>query len=313
MALRKKIQRIGEILLARFALAVLPCLPRHVIFRASRLLGSLASTLPIRERRVALANLELVYGNSLSEAEKKNIIRDSFRTVALMVLDCFWFTRRTEARLRDYVQFDPSFEVYRKTRPAVVVTSHFGNWEVLGLAVALHGHPCVSVAASLPNPKLDRILNRFRQLTGQRIVPKEGSLRRLLGALKNGERVTFLLDQNTLPRQGGEFVKFFGRDVPISRAAAELSMRTGAPVVLIFCAPTDDGHYAVNVLGRLYPEEWGRDSREFNQAIANGIEKQVRSNPVPWNWTYKRWKYIPPGGPRESYPYYANFYINDKN
>jgi KDO2-lipid IV(A) lauroyltransferase len=313
MKLRKRIQRIGESLLARFALAVLPSFPRRLIFRMSRVLGSLAFTLPTLARRIALANLELVYGDSLSEAEKKKIIRDSFRTVALMALDCFWFTRNTGERLRTYVEFDSSFKVYYKTKPAVVVTSHFGNWEVLGVGMAFQGHPCVSVAAPLPNPTVGRILNRFRQTTGQRIVSKQGALRALLSALKKGERVALLLDQNTLPGEGGEFVKFFGRDVPVSRAAARLSMRTGTAVVFIFCAPTDDGHYVAWASGPLDPREWGGDNRKFNQAIANVIEEQIRNNPTHWTWTYKRWKYIPPGEPREAYPYYAKPYVKHKN
>lgn len=312
MNFRKRIQRIVEILIARFALAVLPYFPRCVIFRMSRFLGSLAFAFPTRQRKIALANLELVYGGSHSKAEKKKIIRDFVRTAALMALDCFWFTKHTGERLRAYVEFDSSFEIYDKTRPAVVITCHYGNWEVMGVAMAFRGHPCVSVATPLLNAKVDRMLLRFRETTGQRIVPKEGAVRAMLGALKNGERVAFLLDQNTLPENGGEFVKFFGRDVPVSRAAARLSMRTGAPVVFIFCAPTDDGHYVACASGPLYPGEWGGDSRKLNQAIANIIEKQIRNNPQHWTWSYKRWKYIPPGGSSEVYPYYAKPYVNYK-
>lgn len=295
-----------------FALAVLPYLPRHLIFIISRVLGSLAFFVMIPERRVALANLDLVYGDSLSEAEKKEITRDSFQTVALMVLDCFWFTRKTEERLSTYVEFDSSCKVYDRTKPAVVVTSHFGNWEVLGVAVAFRGHPCVSAARPLANAKLDKMLNRFRQITGGRIVSKHGAVRALLGALKKGERIALLLDQNTLPVDGGEFVKFFGLDVPISCAAARLSIRTGAPLVFIFCAPMNDGHYQVCVSGILDPREWDNDSRKVNQVIANTIEKQVRSSPAHWMWTYKRWKWIPHGGSSEVYPYYAIPYIDRK-
>ena len=312
MNLRKKIQRIGENFLSRLALTVLPNFPRSAILLMSQILGGLGIILPIRERRIGLANLRLAYGNSISEAKKKKIMRDSFRNIVLMALDCFWFTKNAEKRLHTYVKFDSSCEIFYKTKPAVVVTIHFGNWEILARAAAYRGYPSVGVVKPLPNANLDRMLTRFREVAGQQVVSKGGAIRSLLGALKNGKRIAFLLDQNTQPKDGGEFVKFFGRYVPVSRAAAKLSIHTGAPVIFIFCIPLDDGYYRVYAPGSLYPEKWNGNSKKFTQVITNEIEKQVRSNPKYWNWVYKRWKYIPPGEPREMYPYYAKYYIDPR-
>ncbi len=312
MNLRKKIQRIGENLLSRVALTVLPNLPRRTILIISKLLGSLGAVLPTSVRRIGLANIRLAYGNSIPEAEKKKIMRDSFRTMVLMVLDCFWFTKNTEKRLDIYVKFDSSCEIFYKTKPAVVITSHFGNWEILAQAAAYRGHPSVGVVKHLPNVYLDSMLTKFREVAGQQVVAKEGAIRALLSALKNGKRIAFVLDQNTQPKDGGEFVKFFERYVPVSRAAAKLSIRTGAPVVFIFCIPRDDGYYRIYTPDWLDPEKWKNKSQKFTQAITSEIEKQVRTSPKHWNWVYKRWKYIPQGEPREMYPFYAKYYIDSK-
>lgn len=312
MNFRKRIQRIGENLLSRFALAILPNLPRRAIVIMAQLLGSLGAAFPIRERRIGLANLRLAYGHAISDAKKKKIMRDSLRNIIFMVLDCFWFTKNAEKRLHTYVKFDSSCEIFYQTKPAIVITSHFGNWEILARAAAYRGYPSVGVAKPLPNTNLDYILNRFREVAGQRVVPQEGAIRALLSALKNGERIAFLLDQNTRPKDGGEFVKFFGRYVPVSRAAAKLSIRTGAPVIFIFCIPLDNGHYRVYTPGSIDPEKWDHNSQKLTQAITNEIEKQVRSNPKHWNWVYKRWKYIPPGEPRKAYPFYSKYYTDSK-
>jgi KDO2-lipid IV(A) lauroyltransferase len=312
MNLRKKIQRIGENFLSRLALIVIPNFPRSAILLMSQILGSLGVILPIRERRIVLANLRLAYGNSISEAKKKKIMRDSFRTIVLMTLDCFWFTKNAEKRLHAYVKFDSSCEIFYKTKPAVVVTGHFGNWEIMAIAAAFLGYPTVVVAKPLPNANIERILTKFREIAGQRVVLKEGAIRALLGALKNGKRVAFLLDQNTQPKEGGEFVKFFGRYVPVSRAVAKLSIHTGAPVIFIFCIPLDDGYYRVYTSCSIDPEKWNDNRKKFTQVITNEIEKQVRSNPKYWNWVYKRWKYIPPGEPCEMYPFYAKYYIDPR-
>ncbi len=307
MSVFKSFRRVGEVAVTGFGLAVIPCLPRRAVVALARGAGALGAALPTLGRRIGLANLALVYGDRLSPAERRRIIRDVHRTFALVLLDLFWFTKRTPRRIDRWVRFDPSFDAHAMKRPLILVTAHFGNWEVLGQAAAHHGCVTASVAAVIQNRPVSRLLNRLRQRTGQRIVEQAGAVKALLKTLKDGQRVALLLDQNTAPGRGGVFVEYFGLPVPISGTAAALSVRTGVPIVPAFCRPAPDGGYVIYARPAL-PQAEGPDAiQALTQGIARAIEAEVREHPGNWLWLYKRWKYVPREFAREKYPFYAHY------
>lgn len=302
----KKFRQVGEVVVVCLALAILPFLPRRVILALAAGAGALGMRLARGQRQIGMANLDVAFGESLSRAEKERILRESFRTFARVMLDLFWFTRRTRTRIARWVRFDPLFDQNMPRDRAIVVTAHFGNWEILGQAGASRGFQVVSVAALVDNPYLTPLLNRMRRRTGQQVAERKGAVRVLLQALKKGAVVALLLDQNTSPAEGGVFVDFFGLRVPISPAAAALSARTGAPIVPVFCSPEADGSYRAYAL----PPFGGFGGEEaigpLTQEIAARFEREIRSDPGKWLWTYKRWKYIPRGFARDKYPFYAH-------
>jgi len=305
----RRVRRIPEaLLLGLFWLAV-PVLPRPFVLALARGAGRLALRLDRRGSRVARANVELAFGDSLTAERKEAIVQGAYQTFARVFFDLFWFSWFTRHRLRRYVRFDPSFDEYF-AHPAgqMGLTAHFGNWELLGLAVALRGRPSVSVATPQENRVADALLWWIRGRTGQRIVPREGALREMMKALKANQDIGVLLDQNTLPDEGGEFVEFFGLPVPMSRAVASLGLKTGSDIKPAFCAARPDGTYLAYTLPRVTAAELKREPGQATQRVARLLEVEIRRCPEQWLWMYKRWKFIPAGAARERYPYYARDY-----
>ena len=207
-------------LLAAPFLAAVSRLSRRRVIGAARALGDLAFRLSRHDRRVALANLELIYGAALSPAERDALARESFRTFFRTVFDAIWFSHQPSARIARWLRFDPTLESAARRLPAIIVTAHFGNWELLGWAGGLHGPRTVTVAAMFPQARLNRLITRQRQRLGLEIAAREGALIALVRALKRGGRVALLMDQNTRLSEGGVFVPFFGRAATMSPAAA---------------------------------------------------------------------------------------------
>lgn len=308
MSIFKSLRRVGEVAATGLGLAVIPWLPRRAILALASAAGVLGAALPTLGRRIGRANLTLVYGDRLAPAGRRRILREVHRTFALVLLDLFWFTRRTRQRIDRWVRFDPSFDAHAMARPLIIVTAHFGNWEILGQAGAHHGCDTTSVAAVIQNRRVSRMLNRLRQRTGQRIVEQAGAVKTLLKTLKDGERVALLLDQNTAPYRGGVFVDYFGLPVPISGTAAAMSIRTSVPIVPAFCRPEAGGGYVIYARPALAAPAEGADSvQTLTQGIARAIEAEVREHPGNWLWLYKRWKYVPREIAREKYPFYAHY------
>lgn len=289
--------------LVRMVAGILPRLPRGAIVGLARALGGAAFMVARRDRRIALANLQVAFGATMAPAARCRIARESFQTFALVVLDYFWFTRDTAARLMRYVHLAPELlAMIDKPGPRVFFTLHMANWEITGLASALRGMALTSVAKPVKNPYVDRMITALRVSTGQRVVLRKGALRSLLQTLKSNNNVALVLDQDTVPEDGGVRVDFFGLPVTISDGAAILAARFQTPLFGGYCRWTSDGHYHAY----LRPLALG-DPATLTSRIAAQLEEEIRNNPGQWTWMYKRWKRRLPGPPAAAYPYYADF------
>ncbi|NCC51752.1 MAG: hypothetical protein EOM20_11105 [Spartobacteria bacterium] len=306
----RHVRHTFEYLLTKLALRCIPALPRRGVIRTSRLLGSMAFHLARHLRRVGLVNLDLALGDTVSPAQKRRILETSFQTFALTLLDVFWFSRKSAERMKRYVHFDESHDVFFQKTPTICLTAHMGNWELLGRATAMAGFPMTSVAAPLANKALDDLFNSMRSNTGQTVVSKKGAIRKLLKVLQEGGKVAFLLDQNTKPADGGEFVDFFGLPVPISTAVSSIVLHTGLPILFACCIPSGAGDYRITPIRSINPSAFQSMEKEeavhaLTQHIATIMEEEIRATPGAWLWVYKRWKYVAPGRNRDEYPFYA--------
>lgn len=300
-----------EVFLCRLGLLVLPAMPRRVILGIARVLGAGAYMFSGKLRRIGLANLEVGFGNRKSAAEKRIILRQSFYTFALVVLDLFWFSKDTAKRISRYVHLDTSYAVLLDNNGVICLSGHLGNWELLAQILVTCGIPLTSVVAPLANPAVDKFFHDVRGAMGQALVSKVGAVRKMFSALKKGEKVALLLDQNTRPSLGGTFVDFFGLRTPISTVVASLAYKTGCPVIISSCIPERNGDYRCTPCRVLTPPENRGENRtvtvkDFTSKIARATEDEIMLNPGAWLWMYKRWKYIAPGCDKSRYPFYAH-------
>ncbi len=290
------------------AMAIVARLPRRAVVGLARFGGAAAWALARRDRRIAMANLRLAFGDTLDDRQRARIVRRSFERFALTVLDYLWFSRNTRQRLEQYVTFDESVAQWvRRGGPFIAVTAHFGNWELLGKYAAMMGVPLASVAKPIRNIDIDERVNAFRQTLGQVVVPRQGALRALLRVLKEGGVVALVLDQDTRLSDGGVFVPFFGVPVPVSNAAAVLALRLNVPVLPAFCRAEPGGRYRCYALDVLMPGSFAADGEDaFTARITAAIEAEIRATPDQWLWSYKRWKRRQPGVDPARYPFYAD-------
>jgi KDO2-lipid IV(A) lauroyltransferase len=295
----------------RLGLAVVPRLPRGAVRWLARRLGDAAYLVSARSRRLGLANLDLAFGAAKTPAEKRRILRASLRNFSLTMLDLLWFSRHSEARMARWFDVAPVLEAAMANPVARVgVTGHFGNWELMGRYWALAAGRLTSVAMPLKNPAVGELLREARELTGQQIVEREGALKKLVRALRGGGTVGLLLDQNTDPDEGGTFADFFGKPASVSPAAGVLASMTGAEIIFAYALPRPDGTYRgelphVIPAAEIAAMDRATAAQELTQRITGFYEEAIRAHPECWLWSYKRWRHVPPGMPKDGFPYYA--------
>ena len=253
-----------------------------------------------RLRRVGMRNLQLAFPQ-MPASERRRILRGVFTSLGRQLGDFCHFPRYRRENISQLAIYD-GFENFERAQSrgkgVLFLTAHFGGWEISSFMHALHGHPLHILVRPLDNPYLDRLVTRYRTLSGNRTIPKQDFARSMLAALRAGETVGILMDQNMLPEQG-VFVDFFGIPACTSTLMARMALRTDAAVVPGFCL-WDPALRRYRV--RFEPAmETIRTSNEEADIVANTaayakvIEDFVRRYPDQWLWVHRCWKTRPPG------------------
>jgi KDO2-lipid IV(A) lauroyltransferase len=156
----------------------------------------------------------------------------------------------------------------------------------------LSGYRLAVVARRLDSPALEELASRLRTKSGVELIEKRQALRPVLTALRRGQFVGILLDQNASRREG-VFVPFFGIPASTSKSIAVLSLRTQTPIVPIFIRRAPSGRHRVVVKTPLRPStpNCGDDAVvELTMLCTRAIEDAIRESPEQWLWVHRRWR-----------------------
>ena len=217
---------------------------------------------------------------------EEKIIRGSYRNMARTVGHAFWTCRNAAERVRHVgVMSDEAKEFLRKNNPAVTVSGHIGCWEILSQLAFLEGHRMMSVAKDIGTRGMTKLLMKARRSIGQEIVPAEGAFRPLMAGIKAGKSLGLLVDQTVDADEGGIWVRFFGRPIPVSAAPAFFAAKAKAPIVVAWSRPLRDGRYRCEVVDEIYADE-ARDVWRTTQRCTTDLERIIRRHPSRWVMNY---------------------------
>jgi KDO2-lipid IV(A) lauroyltransferase len=272
-------------------------LPRRAGLWTGRRLGDLAYAVDGRHRRLALSNLEKALGRELGEDERRRVTRDSFRHFGQVTADILKWTHLPAARRAGLLKLEGGEKIRRalgEGRGVLVISAHFGNWEVAAQAIAGLA-PLNVVARPLDNPFIEARLARFRSRLGAKVISKFQAAKPILQALRRNEIVAILVDQN-VQRHEAVFVDFFGLAAATTPAPAAFHLRTGAPLVPVFCHPAPKSSYSVRVGEPLRFEpsaDANGDVLKITRSSTKMVETEIRREPELWFWFHNRWKTQP--------------------
>jgi Kdo2-lipid IVA lauroyltransferase/acyltransferase len=287
---------------AWFAVRVLGVLPLGLARLLGIGIGYLAYFLHVRLRRVGLRNLQLAYPNK-TKRERKRIVRGVFRTLGRQLADFCHFPEFNKKNIRSLAVYE-GFECFDQARArgkgVLFLTAHLGGWEIGSFAHSLYGNPMQEVVRPLDNPYLDRLVDKYRTLHGNKTFGKTEFARGLLSAMKTGDTVGVLMDQNITPPQG-VFVDFFGIPACTASGIARVALKTDAAVVPAFTIWDPVlGKYRVHfdhAIRLVRTNDHEADVVANTAKFTKVIEEFVRKYPDQWLWVHKRWKTRPEGEP----------------
>lgn len=200
---------------------------------------------------------------------------------------------------RDYVRLRGEKALVRALlddRPVIIVSGHFGNFELGGYVLGILGFPTSSVARPLDNPYLNDFVNRFRGITGQSIIAKKGGFDEILAVLARKGTMAFLADQYA--GRKGCWVEFFGRPASTHKAIALLALEHQAPVCVAATlrgeAPLHFEMFSDAILDPRDADAPAGNVRQLTQWYTARLEELIRTAPGQYWWLHRRWKGKPP-------------------
>ena len=286
-----KLRHRLEYLLARAAAFALLCTDVRGAARIGRALARLLGVIDARHRRVAEENLRHAYGPSLPEAEVKRLAMAVYDGLGTTAAEVIHGPRRIRGRAARRWFVPRGLEALRAAvgdGPVVFLGGHLGNWEHIVTAFRLHGWPMVPVARPLDNPLLDRWIEAMRRSIGNRPVDKGGAMRVFLRALRSGQNVGLLVDQNG--GRHGRLSTFFGRPCSTLAAGVSLARRMRVPFAVTALERTAPGIHRLVVGAPVYVEDDDDAEQRAVDEMNRQLEVFVRRRPADWMWLHRRWR-----------------------
>lgn len=290
-------------LIIKFLFACMGILPKSWRDRLGDTLGLLIYRLDHRHRKVVRNNLNIAFGQEKTPSEIQALCERCFKNLGRIFFDIGWISVSNKTLDRYEVQgVEHLRRAYAQGKGVLLVTAHFGNWELLreaGYAVLKkHGWRSSIVARRLDFEPLERFFQEVRSRWGTRVLPtRKNTYQSILEILSDNthKNNVVLLNDQRVDWYEGVFVNFFGNLACTNIGLARLAKQTGAPVVPLYVIRTENGF-----IGQFQPEipwistgddYW--DLSENTQRYNDNIEAMIRKYPEQWFWVHNRWKTKP--------------------
>ncbi|KPJ60768.1 MAG: hypothetical protein AMJ46_04665 [Latescibacteria bacterium DG_63] len=285
-----------EYLLTVTLVRLLQLLPHETALRLGSLLGSFVFDVVRLRRKIVMGNLRTVFPEK-DEEELLQIARNTYRNFAMSLAEYARLPVTSAQEMRDRITIqglENLDKALARSEGAVLVTGHFGSWELMGASLIAHGYPVQFLVGEQKNKAVDNLMNRLRQSKGIGIIKMGAAMRNVLKALRGNQFVAMLCDQDA--GSHGVFVDFLGRPASTPVGPASFALRTGACLIAGFILRENLSHHSVILEEPILPAPTGNreeDERRYTQAHTSLLEKYVRQRPDHWLWLHRRWKTRP--------------------
>ena len=263
--------------------------------RVGGFLGRLGYFIIVARKRVALDNLAHAF-HEMPVGQRRGIARAAFRNYGIALVEMLWAGGQSADELMKTARLSNP-EVVEKhlghSAGLIILSAHFGGWELIIHPVRLHlGRPFVIIVQRQRNRRIDAMIDASRAKWNNKTVPMGVSSREAFRALREGNIVAMLGDQSG-PKEA-VFIEFFGRPAATHRGAAAFSLKTGAPIVMLFLVRQNDGTYEAvfEEVSKSGIEDYTEENViELTRRHTALLERYIRGHPDHWLWMHKRWKH----------------------
>lgn len=300
---KPKLRHRAQYAVGRGVLSMLSAVPFQSARKVGRWLGRLGHT-PFGVRRNVV---ERQIGAAFPEADAASVdhlVREAYSHFGEVIIETALLPQLGRQGILDLFEGADGFEAiedaHRAGKGIILITGHFGNWELAGAYVAARGVPIEVIVRRMNNPLFDAYVTRTREGAGMIVVHDHDAVKHTPRAFKAGHAVAFVADQGVLGL-ASTFVPFFGRPAKTPRGPAVFAMRFRLPTFFVAAVRSGSGKYRCVVTPVDIPDTGNREV-DVDTVVARYtsiLESWVRRYPGQYFWHHRRWKRQPPDTPAE--------------
>lgn len=272
-------------------------MPIRLGLRIGAGLGKLAFYILKGERNKALRNLDTAFASSKSLKEKTVITKEVFENLGKNFAEVVSLRKFNSNNIGRYIECKGLGIVERliaQGKGGIVLSAHFGNWELLAHYFAIKGYSVNVIARRVRIEDFARFLDGIRRRNKVNILYRDASAKEVIALLKKNEFVGMMPDQD-MDSISGVFVDFFGTEAYTPDGPAVLNLLTGASIIPCFIVRKSFGHEirVEEPLELARSEDREKDVLENTRRCSKAIEDYIRRFPSQWVWFHERWKTRP--------------------
>lgn len=243
-------------------------------------------------KKYAKANLDFVYGDTLSQERKKEIIKNSYKNLVYnlyefienQTLDLEGFEEKITVENEHYM-----LDAIKNKRKIILITAHYGNWEYGSSFIPLKYAPTTMVGRPMNNKYLNKELDATRTKNNTQMLTKRDASRGLVKALRQNRILGLVIDQHN---GSGIDVEFMGHKVKQADSTSRLAFKFDAIIIPIFFTMKSFGKYEAKFCDPIEPKDFAGEDKisMLTQAQADVMQEHILEHPDQWFWQHKRFK-----------------------
>lgn len=287
-------------------IAFLRALPRKAAIVFSQAVMKIAYVFSTTRRGRLKEHLKFAYGDEKTDDEIRQLAKAAYSNLAVCIADAIRLPVMVKDGTIDKIVSVENFhrftDAVKRGKGVILMTGHFGNWELLGTWIVRQGYPIRVVAKKTYDSRMDKLIVDYRNQAGYANTVRGNAKQAVVEGLMNGETFGLLFDLDTRKRVKGVFVDFFGKPAHTVTAPVELATALNVPITPVFIRLTPDYNYVVMCLEELQLVNTGDERADVitnTQICSDVYEQMIRKYPEQWFWMHRRWRSKPDGTGRK--------------
>jgi len=273
-------------------LMLLPASCRKAFFSFLASAGYLLSS---RYRKVAYKNLNFLFEDKLSDGEKREIVKYSFKNLAFNFLHLLEIRHMSKEQLAKKITIknkEAIEKVHKQNRCVIYVTTHYSSWELGGASIGAFIEPIIAVYKKMKNPTYQEWLLESRAHFGNINLEKTNVVKPLIRFLKQGYASGLLIDTN-INEKDGVIVNFMGKKIRQTTTPAYLARKFDAAIIPVAMRTDDEENYTLMIFDEIKVERTDdikADIQKATQLQADWLSNLISNEPKFWFWLHRRFK-----------------------